>query len=105
MPRWGRVCNSPLLTHAEERLPLRELSSLPASLSQVARVTLYKRPREENGTRLPLLVLLGIVLFSHPGPAWAQPARLYIDSALMAMGGRAALLGLKSQRIVSHGEN
>lgn len=35
----------------------------------------------------------------------AQTARHYIDSALMAIGGREALLALKSQRIVSHGEN
>src|SRR5215813_6234981 len=88
-----------------ERLSLREWSSLPAPLSQVARVTLYKRPRGEDGTRLRLLALLGVFLFSSTGPAWAQPARLYIDSALIAMGGRDALLGLKSQKIVSHGEN
>ena len=37
--------------------------------------------------------------------AWAQPARIYLDSALLALGGREALLALKSQRIVSHGEN
>jgi glyoxylase-like metal-dependent hydrolase (beta-lactamase superfamily II) len=29
----------------------------------------------------------------------------YVDSAVVAIGGREALLGLKSQRIVSHGEN
>ncbi len=37
--------------------------------------------------------------------ALAQPARTYLDTALAAMGGREALLALKSQRIVSHGEN
>ena len=36
---------------------------------------------------------------------FAQPARLYVDSALAAMGGREALLALQNQRIVSHGEN
>jgi glyoxylase-like metal-dependent hydrolase (beta-lactamase superfamily II) len=35
----------------------------------------------------------------------AQPARLYVDSALAALGGREALLSLQSQRVVSHGEN
>jgi glyoxylase-like metal-dependent hydrolase (beta-lactamase superfamily II) len=39
------------------------------------------------------------------GAVFAQPARTYVDSALMAMGGREALLELKSQRIVSRGEN
>lgn len=54
---------------------------------------------------LPLLILLAALLFFHPSPASAQPAQVYIDSTLVAMGGRDALLGLKSQRIVSHGEN
>jgi glyoxylase-like metal-dependent hydrolase (beta-lactamase superfamily II) len=39
------------------------------------------------------------------GTALAQPARTYLDTALLAMGGREALLALKSQRIISHGEN
>ncbi|HEV8715081.1 MAG TPA: MBL fold metallo-hydrolase [Candidatus Binatia bacterium] len=68
-------------------------------------MALYRQPKEENGIRLPLLVLLGTLLFFHPCPVLAQPARLYVDSALVAMGGRDALLGLKNQRIVSHGEN
>src|SRR5215813_13354203 len=37
--------------------------------------------------------------------ALAQPARTYLDTALAAMGGRETLLALKSQRVVSHGEN
>lgn len=36
---------------------------------------------------------------------FAQPARLYVDSALAALGGRETLLSLQSQRVVSHGEN
>ncbi len=63
------------------------------------------RPVLGNRTKLPRLILLAALLFFHPSPASAQPARVYIDSALAAMGGRDALLGLKSQRIVSHGEN
>jgi len=58
-----------------------------------------------NRIKLPLLILLAALLFFHPSPTAAQPARVYIDSALIATGGRDALLGLKSQRIVSHGEN
>src|SRR5215813_11475896 len=68
MPEGGRVRNPPPLL-MRERLSLREWSSLPASLSQVARVTLYKRPRGEDGTRLRLLALLGVFLFSSTGPA------------------------------------
>lgn len=37
--------------------------------------------------------------------SFAQPARIYIDSAIATIGGRDALLELKSQKIVSHGEN
>lgn len=46
-----------------------------------------------------------VVLLFSARSALAQPARTYVDSAVVAMGGREALLGLKSQRIVSHGEN
>jgi glyoxylase-like metal-dependent hydrolase (beta-lactamase superfamily II) len=45
------------------------------------------------------------LLLTLPRLALAQPAQVYIDSAVAAIGGREALLGLKSQRIVSHGEN
>ncbi|MBI3245710.1 MAG: MBL fold metallo-hydrolase [Deltaproteobacteria bacterium] len=58
--------------------------------------------------RFPFLIasFLSCILFlSLSSAASAQPARYYIDSALMAMGGREALLALKNQRIVSHGEN
>jgi len=51
------------------------------------------------------LLVWGILFFFFPRPVNAQPAQVYIDSAVLAMGGREALLGLKSQRIVSHGEN
>jgi glyoxylase-like metal-dependent hydrolase (beta-lactamase superfamily II) len=51
------------------------------------------------------VVNLALSLLFQPGVAWAQPARIYLDSALLAMGGREALLALKSQRMVSHGEN
>jgi glyoxylase-like metal-dependent hydrolase (beta-lactamase superfamily II) len=51
--------------------------------------------------------IIGVVLFPFflPPSPLAQPARVYLDSAVAALGGRDALLGLKSQRIVSHGEN
>lgn len=65
----------------------------------------YDRPEEENRRGLLLLILLTVFCLFHPYLASAQPARVYIDSALAAMGGRNVLLGLKSQRIVSHGEN
>lgn len=47
-----------------------------------------------------LALLLGFASLS-----FAQPARIYIDSAITATGGRDALLELKSQKIISHGEN
>ncbi len=50
-------------------------------------------------------VLSCALLLSVSSVARAQTARHYIDSALMAIGGREALLALKSQRIISHGEN
>ena len=56
------------------------------------------------GLKHVLLVLVTLLCLS-PHPILAQPARTYIDSAVVAMGGRDVLLGLKSQRIVSHGEN
>ena len=58
----------------------------------------------ERRTALAVTAVVAILLF-HPRPLLAQPARVYIDSAVVAIGGRDALLGLKSQRIVSHGEN
>ncbi len=50
-------------------------------------------------------VLATLLCYGAEELAFAQPARTYIDSALLAMGGRETLLTLKSQRIVSHGEN
>ena len=38
-------------------------------------------------------------------PAAAQPAKVFVNSAVLAIGDRPTLLDLKSQRIVSHGEN
>jgi len=51
------------------------------------------------------LFLIATLGFALPRSALAQPAKVYIDSAVAAMGGRDNLLKLKSQRIVSHGEN
>src|SRR2546422_11191267 len=58
----------------------------------------------ERRTALAVTAVVAVLLF-HTRPLLAQPARVYIDSAVVAIGGRDALLGLKSQRIVSHGEN
>ena len=52
-----------------------------------------------------LLVIMSVFTSWGPQPLWAQPAQVYIDSAVLAMGGRDALLAIKSQRIVSHGES
>jgi hypothetical protein len=52
---------------------------------------------------LTVVVLILFVFF--PSVSRAQTAEAYVDSAVAAIGGREALLGLKSQRIVSHGEN
>jgi len=46
-----------------------------------------------------------LLCFVSPSLVRAQTAETYVDSAVAAIGGREALLGLKSQRIVSHGEN
>src|SRR5215475_8378234 len=53
---------------------------------------------------LALLFALALLLCV-PSCLFAQAARLYVDSAVIAIGGRDTLLELKSQRIVSHGEN
>ena len=45
------------------------------------------------------------VLTLAAAPAAAQPAKVFVNSAVLAIGDRPALLDLKSQRIVSHGEN
>ena len=49
------------------------------------------------GVCLPLLFGLA--------PASAQPAKVFVNSAVLAIGERPVLLDLKSQRIISHGEN
>ena len=49
------------------------------------------------GVCLPLLFGLA--------PAYAQPAKVFVNSAVLAIGERPVLLDLKSQRIISHGEN
>ena len=46
-----------------------------------------------------LLLLFGLA------PASAQPAKVFVNSAVLAIGERPVLLDLKSQRIISHGEN
>src|SRR5262245_51530641 len=51
------------------------------------------------------LLIWSILLLFCLRPLNAEPSQVYIDSALMAVGGREALLALKSQRIVSHGES
>ena len=51
------------------------------------------------------LAMVGVLMWWGAGVAWAQPAQVYIDSSVLAMGGREALLAIKSQRIVSHGES
>lgn len=48
---------------------------------------------------------LPFVLLFLPCLAWAQPAKVYVDSAVVAVGGLEVLLSLKSLRSVSHGEN
>lgn len=53
--------------------------------------------------RLTVVVFSLFVYF--PAVSRAQSVETYVDSAVVAIGGREALLGLKSQRIVSHGEN
>ena len=50
-------------------------------------------------------VLLSLTLLLGPSPASAQPAKVFVNSAVLAIGDRPVLLDLKSQRIVSHGEN
>ncbi len=82
-------------------------SSVLVTQSRFAENFLYatRVPPMNRRIGLPLLILLAALLLFHPSPVSAQPARVYIDSALVALGGRDALLGLKSQRIVSHGEN
>ncbi len=57
-----------------------------------------------NGHRYVTGMIFSL-LISLPSVLRAQPAQTYIDSAVAAIGGREALLTLKSQRIVSHGEN
>ena len=49
------------------------------------------------GVSLPLLFCLS--------PVGAQPAKVFVNSAVLAIGERTALLDLKSQHIVSRGEN
>lgn len=52
-----------------------------------------------------LTIVVFIFFVVSPSVVRAQSAETYVDSAVAAIGGREALLGLKSQRIVSHGEN
>ena len=50
-------------------------------------------------------VFLSVALLLGPSPLSAQPAKVFVNSAVLAIGDRHVLLDLKSQRIVSHGEN
>ncbi len=52
-----------------------------------------------------VVVLLSLALLLGSSPAFAQPAKVFVNSAVLAIGDRPVLLDLKSQRIVSHGEN
>ena len=56
-------------------------------------------------TRVFFLAMGVVACCCLPRQSVAQPAQVYIDSAVLAMGGRDALLAIKSQRIVSHGES
>ena len=56
-------------------------------------------------TRVFVLVINIAACCCLPRQSVAQPAQVYIDSAVLAMGGREALLAIKSQHIVSHGES
>ena len=56
-------------------------------------------------TRVSFLVISVVACCCLPPQSVAQPAQVYIDSAVLAMGGRDALLAIKSQQIVSHGES
>ena len=56
-------------------------------------------------TRVFFLAMGIVACCCLPRQSVAQPAQVYIDSAVLAMGGRDALLAIKSQRIVSHGES
>jgi glyoxylase-like metal-dependent hydrolase (beta-lactamase superfamily II) len=57
-----------------------------------------------NG-RCRLTAVVFLLFASFPPAPRAQTAQTYVDSAVAAVGGRRALLGLKSQRVVSRGEN
>lgn len=52
-----------------------------------------------------LTVVVFFLFVCLPALARAQHVSTLVDSAVAAIGGREALLGLKSQRIVSHGES
>ncbi len=87
----------------------------------ILRVSLHDILRPEAPTRFPrdgyekwlpvlrvttfILSVAVTLLSGFAQPSFAQPARIYIDSAVAAIGGRDTLLELKSQKIVSHGEN
>ncbi|MBI3801958.1 MAG: MBL fold metallo-hydrolase [Deltaproteobacteria bacterium] len=76
-----------------------------AKVLKVRGAALQGRSEQKNWIGLSQSLLLVALFFFSPCLVAAQPARIYIDSALAALGGRETLLKLKSQRIVSHGEN
>jgi glyoxylase-like metal-dependent hydrolase (beta-lactamase superfamily II) len=77
----------------------------PEKILEVRSAVLPGRPEKKNRLRLSQSFFLAALFFLSPCSALAQPAQVYIDSALIALGGRDTLLKLKSQRVVSHGEN
>ena len=62
-----------------------------------------KRRAVSIATRLVWGVCLSLLFC--PPLVWAQPAKVFVNSAVLAIGERPVLLDLKSQRIISHGEN
>ena len=62
-----------------------------------------KRRAVSIATRLVWGVCLSLLFC--PPLVWAQPAKVFVNSAVLAIGERPVLLDLKSQRIISRGEN
>lgn len=70
----------------------------------IAQISHHKRVKVLHPSLLIIISCLSLCMLQARS-IYAQPARLYVDSALAALGGREALLSLQSQRLVSHGEN
>lgn len=67
--------------------------------------TLTPRPTSGGRARRGAVLVLLQAGLAWATPAIAQPAKVFVNSAVLAIGDRSSLLDLKSQRIVSHGEN